>query len=394
MQKSKNATIAIILLILGYGLFATFKLVTKYNIAYLYIINPILWLALAIGLRFILGRNTENKKLRKPIIQYTITASLVYIITYMLSGLFVTFGKNPFAITLKGLITNIWILGVSILTREYIRYKLINNVYDKDKIKIAILISIVYVIIDIEFNRFIGTRITPLAVTKYSFQSVLPSITKNVLFSYTAIYCSYLPAIIYELATHLYLWLSPILPNSPWVMTAIIDTVIPFILFLYIRYIKNKLDLFRTRENIINSDPRQIIPLIVCIILAIWFAIGIFPIKPVAIASASMEKELCVGDVAVIKKCNPNDVQVGDIIEYQMEGFTVIHRITQKSQRNGEFYFITKGDNNKTPDPEEVREDQLIGKVIYKVKYLGYPAIWLHLLEVQDAEAEEIEKGQ
>lgn len=394
MQKSKNATIAIILLILGYGLFATFKLVTKYNIAYLYIINPIFWLALAIGLRFILGRNTENKKLRKPIIQYTITASLVYIITYMLSGLFVTFGKNPFATTLKGLITNLWILGVSILTREYIRYKLINNVYDKDKIKIAILISIVYVIIDIEFNRFIGTRITPLAVTKYSFQSVLPSIIKNVLFSYTAIYCSYLPAIIYEFATHLYLWLSPILPNSPWVMTAIIDTVIPFILFLYIRYIKNKLDLFRTRENIINSDPRQIIPLIVCIILAIWFAIGIFPIKPVAIASASMEKELCVGDVAVIKKCNPNDVQVGDIIEYQMEGFTVIHRITQKSQRNGEFYFITKGDNNKTPDPEEVREDQLIGKVIYKVKYLGYPAIWLHLLEVQEAEAEEIEKGQ
>ena len=178
------------------------------------------------------------------------------------------------------------------------------------------------------------------------------------------------------------------------IIKAIIDTIIPFILFLYIRYIKNKLDVFRTRENIINSDPRQIIPLIVCIILAIWFAIGIFPIKPVAIASGSMEKELCVGDVAVIKKCNPNDVQVGDIIEYQMEGFTVIHRITQKSQRNGEFYFITKGDNNKTPDPEEVREDQLIGKVIYKVKYLGYPAIWLHLLEVQEAEAEEIEKGQ
>lgn len=396
MQKSKNATIAIILLILGYGLFATFKLSRAYNIAYLYIINPIFWIALVIGLRLVLGKSTENKKLRKPIIQYTITASLVYIITYMVSGLFVTFGKNPFATNLKGFITNLWILGASIVAREYIRYKLINNVYDKDKAKIAVLISIVYVLIDIEFNRFIGTKIAPITITKYACQSVLPSITKNILFSYAAIYCSYLPAVIYELTTNLYLWLSPILPNSPWVMTAIIDTVIPIILFLYIRYTKNRLDIFRTRENIINSDPRQIIPLVVLIILAIWFAIGIFPIKPVAIASASMEKELCVGDVAVIKKCNANDVQEGDIIEYQMEGFTVIHRIIKKSQRKGEFYFITQGDNNSSPDSDEVREEQLIGKVLFRVRYLGYPAIWLHLIEVQEAEVESqgIEMGQ
>lgn len=302
MQKLKNATLAIILLILGYGLFATFKLIVKYNIAYLYIINPIFWITLVIALRFLLGKNTENKRLRKPIVQYTITASLVYILTYMISGLFITFGQNPFATSLKGLIINIWILGVAILAREYIRYKLINNVYDKDKTIIAVLISITYVIIDIQFNRFIGSKLTPLALTKYSFQSVLPSIIKNILFSYAAIYCSYIPALIFEITTHLYFWLSLILPNSPWVMTAIIDTIIPFIIFLYIRYIKNKLDKFRTKENIINSDPRQIIPLVVLIILAIWFAIGIFPIKPVAIASASMEKELCIGDVAIIKK--------------------------------------------------------------------------------------------
>ena len=393
MQKSKNATLAIILLILGYGLFATFKLIVKYNIAYLYIINPIFWISLVIALRLLLGKNKENKRLRKPIVQYTITASLVYILTYMISGLFITFGNNPFATTLKGLIINIWILGVAILAREYVRYKLINNVYDKDKTIIAVLISITYVIIDIQFNRFIGSKLTPLVITKYSFQSVLPSIIKNVLFSYSAIYCGYIPALIYEITTHLYFWLSPILPNSPWVMTAIIDTIIPFILFLYIRYIRNKLDKFRTKENIINSDPRQIIPLVIFIILAIWFAIGVFPIKPVAIASASMEKELYVGDVAIIKKCKVEDVQVGDIIEYQMKGFTVIHRVMQKSQRKGDFYFITKGDNNKTSDADEVKADQLIGKVIFRVRYLGYPAIWLHLIEAQDAEVDGIEQG-
>lgn len=45
-------------------------------------------------------------------------------------------------------------------------------------------------------------------------------------------------------------------------------------------YTINKIDRFRTKEKIMNADPRNIIPFVVVIILAIWFAIGIFPIKP------------------------------------------------------------------------------------------------------------------
>lgn len=394
MQKSKNATLALIFLILGYGLLATFYLSSAYNIAYLYIINPIFWILIAGVLRIVLGKSLENRKLKKPIMEYTVIAVLVYIITYMVSGLFVTFGKNPFSTTLIGLFTNLWILGVEIVAREYIRYKLINNVYEKDKMKIAVVISIVYIIIQINLGQYINAKLTALIIVKVVCQTLLPLIAKNLLFSYTSIYCGYMPAVIYELITHLYLWLSPILPNAPWVMSAIIDSVIPIILFLYIRYVKNKLNIFRSKENIINSDPRNIIILVVLIILAIWFAVGVFPIKPVAIASGSMEKVLYVGDVAIIKKCNANDVNEGDIIEYQMQGFTVVHRIIQKSQKNGEFYFITKGDNNNSPDSDEVREDQLIGKVIYKIKYIGYPAIWLHLLQEDKQENVTVETGK
>ena len=388
MQKSKNATIAIIIGILFYGLLGSLKLVKEINTLYNYIINPLFWIGLAILLYILLGKSIENRKLRKPIIQYTIIAVLVWIIVYMLSGLVVTFGKNPYSTTLKGLFYNIWMFGTVLVAKEYIRFKLINNVYDKYKNKIAILVSIVYVIIDIEFTRFIGYTITPLGIIKYFMQMVLPNIAKNVVFSYSAIHSGYVPAIIYQFITNLYFWISPILPNSPWIMTAIIDTTVPVILFLYIRYIKNKLDIFRTKENIINSDPRSIIPLVILIILAIWFAIGIFPIKPVSIATGSMEKELFVGDIAIIQKCNSNDVNVGDIIEYQMEGYTVIHRIIEKKQKKGGFYFVTKGDNNKSPDKEEVREDQLIGKVIFKIRYLGYPAIWLHLIQEEEQRVE------
>ena len=117
-----------------------------------------------------------------------------------------------------------------------------------------------------------------------------------------------------------------------------------------------------------------------------------FPCILSGVSSGSMEEELHIGDVAIIQKCDANDVNVGDIIEYQMDGYTVIHRIIEKKQRKGEFYFVTKGDNNNSPDNEEVREDQLIGKVIFKIRYLGYPAIWLNIVE-ENEQMLEVETG-
>ena len=392
MQKSKNATIVIMMIILLFGLLGSIKLVRDINVIYIYIIQPIFWIGLSILLHYVLGNNIENRRLKKPIMEYTIIATLVFIIVYMLSGLFVTFGKNPYNATPIGLMHNLWIFGTILIAKEYVRYKLINNVYEKDKNKIAIIITVIYVVIDIEMARFIGTNITVFSIVKYVIQTVIPNIAKNILFSYIAINGNYIASMIYQLITNLYFWISPILPNAPWVMTAIIDVTIPVILLLYIRFVKNKLNILRNRQNIINSDPRNLIPLVIAIILAIWFAIGIFPIKPVAIASGSMEDELHIGDVAIIQKCNANDVNVGDIIEYQMDGYTIIHRIVEKIQRKGEYYFVTKGDNNNSPDLDEVREDQLIGKVVFKIRYLGYPAIWLHIVE-ENEQMIEVETG-
>ena len=392
MQKSKLVTAIFIIVILIYGLLSNFRFVFGLNGLYLYIVNPIFWIIFCGVLFFTLGTLYTNTKLRKKIIQYTTVATLTYLIVYMLSGLFVTFGENPYSTTLKGLIINLWSLGIPIFAKEYIRYKLINNVYDRDKVKFAILISAVYIIIDIQYTSFIGQTIATLTIVKYISQVIIPNIAKNILFSYIAIQGDYLPAILYQLITNIYYWVSPILPNSPWAMAAIIDTVIPIILFLYIRYEKVKLVPQKDRRMVIDTNPGSVIPLVITIVLVIWFALGIFPVKPIAIATGSMEKEICVGDVAIIKKCNSNDVNVGDIIEYQMEGYTVVHRIIEKRQNNGKFSFITKGDNNNTPDRDEVKEDQLIGKVIFKIKYIGYPAIWLHLLQ-EEEQMVEVEKG-
>ena len=392
MQKSKLVTSIIVVIILIYGILANTNIVFNIYGLFLYIINPIFWIVLSGVLYFSIAKIYTNTKLRKKIIQYTTVAVLTYLVIYLLSGLFVTFGNNPYNTTLKGLIINFWILGVPIFAKEYIRYKLINNVYDRDKMNFSIFISIVYVLIDIEYARLIGQNVATVTIIKYCAQVIAPSIAKNILFSYIAIQGDFVPSVLYQLITNLYYWISPILPNSPWAMSSIIDTVIPIILCLYIRYEKVKLTPKKDRRMIIDTNPGSIIPLVISIVLVIWLALGVFPIKPIAIATGSMEKEICVGDVAIIQKCKGNDVNVGDIIEYQMEGYTVIHRIIEKKQENGEFRFVTKGDNNISPDSEIVRENQLIGKVIFKIKYIGYPAIWMHLPQKEE-QMVKVDKG-
>lgn len=392
MQKSKNITIAIIILMLIYGLLANLKLVFNINAIYLYIINPLFWITLAVFLKIAIGKSYQKSKIKKEVIQYILIAVIIYILTYMISGLFITFGNNPYFTTVKGFLINLWMFGTVIISKEYIRYRLINNVYENDKKEIAILVSLIYIIIEIELNKYINTKITLLFALKDICQNLIPLIAKNVLYSYISMKSDWKPASIYELFTKLYLWLSPILPNAPWIMVAIIETTIPTILFFYIRYANSKNSEIKSRQEIENVNPKNSIPLVVLVILVIWFTIGVFPIKPIAVASGSMEKELYVGDVVIVKKCNANDIVNGDIIQYQMKGYTVIHRVIEKKQKNGEYYFTTKGDNNPSKDKESVKEDQVLGKVIFKVKYLGYPAIWLNI--IQSNEQVEVDTGK
>lgn len=383
MQKSKIATIGLIIIIAAYAIFSNVYLVMEHNLKYLYIINPLFYIIISIILRITCGKTYSKNKLKKDIFTCCVVGTLTYIIVYLLMGLFVTFGKNPYSTDIKGILTNIWMLGSVIIFKEYIRYKLINNVYDKDKIKIAILISIVYIFIDTEIYRHLLVPMTALNTIKYISQTVIPIIIKNVLFSYIYMNSNMKPVLIYELLTKLYMWSSPILPNSPWIVNAIVEIVIPMMMYLYIIFIKNKKAAFQVKEEFI-ADPKSYIPFIIIMILLILFSVGIFSYQPVAVATGSMEKEIFIGDIVIIKKCSVNDIIEGDIIQYKLDGYTVIHRVVTKEQKQGDVYFITKGDNNKQIDMYPVNEEQVIGKVVLKIRYLGYPAVWLNLAQAND----------
>lgn len=93
-----------------------------------------------------------------------------------------------------------------------------------------------------------------------------------------------------------------------------------------------------------------------------------------AVLSGSMEPILHVGGLTVIKPVNVQDISVGDIISFKLQGSTdtICHRVIGITQSKGSIYFQTKGDANNAPDLNLVPAANLYGKVIYHMPLVGH----------------------
>lgn len=378
MQKS-NKNIYYLIIILIYVILSQ-MVFGNYGQKFTDVINPIFWIVSLIIMYIAMPPQIINKGNEKKIVQYTIIGALVYIIVYFLSGLFVTFGKNPYSNTFLGIIKNFWVTGIVIVGREYTRYKIIATTNKKYKQKISIITIIIFTLLEFDLISFISS-ITNVSVSFKQVVSVLiPTIAKNVLFTTIVQKYSCKSSIIYEILTKMFFWISPILPNSPWILISILDTTILLILLVYIQAnIENTQNVILNRRTE-NSNPADIIKLGVALVPTVCFAIGLFPIHPRAIATASMYPEIEVGDVVIVKKCEINDIKEGDVIEYQIEGQKIVHRVTKIEVEKNILKITTKGDNNNSEDANPVYQEQLIGKVVFKVKYIGLPSTWLNKL--------------
>lgn len=82
------------------------------------------------------------------------------------------------------------------------------------------------------------------------------------------------------------------------------------------------------------------------------------------------------GDILFIIRANPEKLKEGDIIIFQSNQRTpIIHRIIDINEKGGEFVFSTIGDNNhgQLSFEEEITQDQLIGKAVFKAApYMGW----------------------
>ena len=89
--------------------------------------------------------------------------------------------------------------------------------------------------------------------------------------------------------------------------------------------------------------------------------------KSYVIVSNSMQPTIDPGDVIFIKKTNVNDLEVGDVVTFQKEGFIATHRIIEIQEDK----IITQGDNNNLKD-DPLDKSSIIGQYMFRIPKVGY----------------------
>ena len=91
------------------------------------------------------------------------------------------------------------------------------------------------------------------------------------------------------------------------------------------------------------------------------------------VKSGSMEPAIMTGSIVVIQP--QHAYAIGDVITFGKDTTKDVptsHRIIGVREENGVTYFSTKGDANKTPEPDETPQSKIIGKVLFSIPSVGY----------------------
>ena len=117
------------------------------------------------------------------------------------------------------------------------------------------------------------------------------------------------------------------------------------------------------------------------LLIAIMKLPGVFGYQPYYILSGSMEPQIPTGSVVYVQQVEWEEIHSGDCITFRIgtdTELTATHRVVSIDQEKKEI--VTKGDANKTEDIMKVRENMLIGKVVYTLPCAGFGAWFLQTL--------------
>lgn len=97
----------------------------------------------------------------------------------------------------------------------------------------------------------------------------------------------------------------------------------------------------------------------------------LFGYAPVDVLTGSMEPVFSPGDVIIIEK--NTDYKINDIVTYTYGDTLITHRIIDKTDAG----YITQGDANNVPDTELVNDNQIVGKYLFVIPFIGLLKIWI-----------------
>ncbi len=361
-----------ILLLLNILIFKTSNSYVLSGILFFFLITTVILLSI----------EKDNFRYKKDVVlNIAITLLVYYLITYFL-GLFTGFLKTSYSLKLVNIFRNAFPVFLVILVGELLRYTLVTKTKE-NKVGI-VLCYVIFVLLDVCMMLNTYDITTALGLTKMVCLVVFPSITKNILLMYLTFKVGYKSCIFYRVIVELTTFILPIFPDFGEYINVILETVLPIIIVVRVNNLYNYYSIRKVKESRYTKKNLIMYSLITfALFVIVTLTSGYFKYYALTIGSGSMSPNIAKGDVVIVKKLQGTElynIEEGDILVYNHDNKIIVHRVVKITNTDGELSFKTKGDNNNTSDSWQVKEDEVIGIVKFKIKYIGMPTVALNEL--------------
>lgn len=302
---------------------------------------------------------------------------LIYVISYYLiiylAGLYLGFSKTIYSYSFTNLTVNIIPSILTIIAVEIIRGELI---YKTNNSKLIIVLScITFALFEVSIDFAAYDLYIKDNLYQFIGLLVLPSIAKNILMSVIHSKTDKYPAMVYRFSMEtvgFLLWIEP--STGPYIKSVLL-ILLPILIGLMILSIDKKV---KTSPETSKKNTHVYSILTAILLLIVLINSGLVRYQSLVIGSNSMKDYMEKGDVILIEQTkNHEKYNVGDIMAFYYDGKIIVHRIVLKEKRDGSIYYKTKGDNNNKEDAAYITENMIKGKVLFRIKFIGLPSVWL-----------------
>ena len=203
---------------------------------------------------------------------------------------------------------------------------------------------------------------------------IFPTITANILYHFISKRYGALPNIIYKILIFTFPFFTPSEPAVPEALLAFAKLLLPLILMMFIRslYVKRQKKVSRRAKAVGTALTAITIFLMAGIVMLIscQFRFGLL-----VIATESMTGEIDKGDAIIYEQYDCQIIKEGQVLVFNKNKQKTVHRVVDIENINGQTRYYTKGDANDGNDVGYITNEDIVGVLKLKIKYLGYPTI-------------------
>ncbi len=207
-------------------------------------------------------------------------------------------------------------------------------------------------------------------------QGFLPAVIANLLYHYLSRRYGAAPNIGYRLFVCLYSYILPIGSAMPSSLYSTVRIFLPILIYFFIDAIYEKKKKNALAKKHIAGYAVSILGMVISVLFVMLISCQ-FRFCLLVIATPSMTGEINQGDAIIYEEYDEQKIEAGQILVFEKNGSTVVHRVVEIENINGQTKYITKGDANENNDEGYITKSNVIGLVKAKLPMVGQPTLWL-----------------